>query len=132
MAIFIKNKRVKNILLFFFVVLAFTTKAQQADNCVLVLNSKELNFTDVITADDISQFCKVVFRDAATKKDLLPVSFQWVVSNNGKIIKGDWTGCQQLIDAAKGMASGDVLYINEIKYKGVKGQCKEQFALRLQ
>ena len=107
-------------------------KAQQADNCVLVLNGKELNFTDVITADDISQFCKVVFRDAATKKDLLPVSFQWVVSNNGKIIKGDWTGCQQLIDAAKGMASGDVLYINEIKYKGVKGQCKEQFSLRLQ
>ena len=122
----------KKMLLPILMLLFIGSQAQQADNCVLVLNSKELNFTDVITTDDISQFCKVVFRDAATKKDLLPVSFQWVVSNNGKIIKGDWTGCQQLIDAAKGMASGDVLYINEIKYKGLKGQCKEQFALRLQ
>ncbi len=121
----------KNILFALSLLFCLAAKAQQADNCVLVLNGKELSTEDVITKDDAAHFCSLLFRDAVTKKDMLPTAYNWVASNNGQIIKGTLADCFKLMEAAKGMASGDVLYIQEIKYKGVKGQCKGQFQLRI-
>lgn len=122
----------KKLILPLFLLLSIAGKAQQADNCVLVLNGKELSTEDVITKEDAAHFCTLLFRDYVTKKDLLPTAYDWVASNNGQIIKGTLADCLKLMEAAKGMASGDVLYIQEIKYKGIKGQCKGQFTLRIQ
>lgn len=124
-----KKQPVKKIILPLLLMAAITVSAQ--DNCVIVLNGKELSTEDVITKEDAAHFCSLVFRDAVAKKDLPPVAYNWVASNNGQILKGTLAECNRLTEAAIGMMSGDVLYIEEIKYKGLKGQCKSQFVLRM-
>lgn len=121
----------KNILFALSLLFCLAAKAQQAGDCVLVLNGKQITYDDKVTADDLSKFCSLQLLDTRNNKTVPVTGLKWVTSNAGALIKGEWADCQKLVDAVKGMTKDDVLYLTEIKYKGAKGLCTDQVALRI-
>lgn len=105
--------------------------AQQAGDCVLLLNGKQITYDDKVSADDLKQFCNLQLLDTRNNKTVAVTGLKWITSNAGVLIKGEWAECTKLVEAVNGMTKDDVLYITEIKYKGLKGLCTDQIALRL-
>ena len=121
----------KNIVLFFVLFLiSFITSAQSANNCVLLIDGKEVK--PQIAKDVLLKLCTLEIKDVRRTEVLKPVSLKWVYSSKGEIFQGDLHTCNKLEELAKKMKSGDVLFIDEIKYTGTAGLCQGQFALTIE
>ncbi|MES2621795.1 MAG: hypothetical protein V4615_13175 [Bacteroidota bacterium] len=123
-----KNIAVILLLVFFHLI----SLSQQSDNCILLINGKQFINNSKVPKDDLLKLCLMQLSDTRVNKILKPISFQWVVSIAGQIVKGDLTTCSKLTEAVNKMQSDDILFVEEIKYKGVAGLCAGQFALTLE
>lgn len=126
-----KTQIMKHLIAFILLFAIYTAFAQQTGDCVLLLNGKQFTYDDKVSADDLNQFCSLQLLDTRNNKTVPVTGLKWVTSNSGILVKGEWGECAKLVEAVKGMTKDDVLYITEIKYKGPKGLCTEQVALRL-
>lgn len=129
----------KNILpllsfLFFSVFLsAQDTKATDGD-CVILIGGKQVRRGGEISAKDLSSLCLMNAHELKTDRILSPSAFKWSISGKGVVSKGEYpseSSCSRLKEIAEKAVIGDVVFIDEIKYRGVTGLCNAQFVLKI-
>jgi hypothetical protein len=109
--------------------LSISLFSQSEANCIRIINGKEFDNKASISKSDLQNLCTLQVKDARTNKILKPISFKWKISSSGMIFQGDLTTCAKVTELAQRLKKGDIIFIDEMLFKGVAGLCQGQFAL---
>lgn len=123
-----------NILLFLFVLILLAAKAQNSANCTMLINGKEFPPGSKIKKDDLVKFCPLEVKDGNSGKTIKVASVKWMIDHKGQVFKGtNPVDCSKLIQAINQMKSGDIIFIEEMRFKEfAPHSCMGQFYLTLE
>ena len=115
------------------VAFAGTSFSQAMTNsCAIIINGQEIKPGSTITKEQVTQLCTLQERFEKNGKLLQPNFMEWVVSTSGMIYKGNLTNCNKLTEIAPKLKTGDIIFIENIKYRDVVGLCNGQLALKVE
>ncbi len=122
----------KSYLLLCFIVVSLLSSAQTSPACAISINGISKSNKSLITKDELAQLSTLEVQDPRLEKKFKPSTFDWVVSSNGQIWKGNITTLDKLKEITPKLKAGDIVFIEKLKFQGFTGICEGQFAFTIE
>ena len=122
----------KTCFLILFIAVSTVLSAQTPAACAISINGISKSNKSLITKDELAQLSTLEVQDPRLEKKFKPSTFDWVVSSNGQIWKGNITTLAKLKEIAPKLKAGDIIFIEKLKFQGFTGICEGQFAFTIE
>lgn len=117
------------LLLLWMSILAF---AQTGNSCIVYIEGIAKNNNSTISKQELLALSTLEMQEPRLNKKFKPSVFEWVVSSKGQIWKGNITNLSKLNEISTKLKTGDILFVEKIKFEGFIGICEGQFVFAIE